>query len=61
MSKSKGGMRSPTMPKEHFERKESSQAPVAGLKYASEFGAGQEYDKASSGLSNYVKKHKMKQ
>lgn len=60
MSKNKGGMRSATMPKEKFERNEGGLAPVCGLKYASEFGAGAEYDKATAGLANYVKKHKMK-
>ena len=57
--KNKGGMKSPTMPKEHFERKQS-QAPVSGLKYSSEMGAPEDYDKASAGLANYVKKNKMK-
>lgn len=57
--KDKGSMRSATMPKDHFERKES-QAPVSGLKYSSEFGNPQSLDKMNSGLANYVKKNKMK-
>jgi len=56
---SKGGMRSATMPKEHFERAEK-QAPVCGEKYSTEFGNPESYDKMTSGLANFVKKHKMK-
>lgn len=59
MKDKKSGMRSPTMPKEHFE-KSQKKSPVCGEKYASEFGNPEDLDKANQGLVNYAKKHKMK-
>jgi hypothetical protein len=60
MKKEKGGMRSATMPKEHFEKNEGKLGHTSNLKYASEFGNPQDLDKANEGLANYVKKNKMK-
>lgn len=53
--KSKGG----PLPKEHWEKNISDVTSSNG-RYASEFGAAEEYKKAADGLTNYVKKHKMK-
>lgn len=53
------GMRSPTMPKEQFERHYSKLDGV-DTKYASEFNAAEEYHAANEGLRNYVRKHAMK-
>jgi hypothetical protein len=58
-TKVKSGMRSPTMPKEHFEKR-YDKLDSADLKYCSEFGAAEEYKKANDGLANFVKKHQMK-
>ena len=58
-SKSERGMRSATLPKEHFEKR-YDKLESANLKYASEFGAAEEYKKANDGLANFVKKHQMK-
>lgn len=55
----KSGMRSPTMPKDHFEKKFNN-LECANLKYCSEFGAAEEYKKANDGLANFVKKNQMK-
>jgi hypothetical protein len=60
MKKEKGGMRSATMPKEHFERKEGKLSSESRMKYSSEFGNPNSLDKMTSGLSNYAKKNKMK-
>ncbi len=60
MKKDKGGMRSATMPKDHFERNEGQLNPVSGLKYSSEFGNPQDLDKNSEGLASYVRNHRMK-
>lgn len=54
----KGGMRSPTMPKAHFE-KSMSNLDTGNAKYASEFGAAEEYAARNKGLVDYTKKHKM--
>lgn len=58
--KSKSGMRSATMPKEHFEKKEGQLNKVGGSKYSSEFGNPQSLDKMTNGLANYAKKNKTK-
>jgi len=55
----KGGMKSPTMPKTHFEHTYQG-LESAGGRYASEFGAAEEYKKANDGLANFVKKNRMK-
>lgn len=60
MKKEKGGMRSATMPKQEFERNEGELNPVCKMKYAGEFSNPQDLDKASAGLANFVKSHKMK-
>jgi len=61
MSKKEGGkgMRSATLPKEHFERKEP-QLDGANLKYGSEFGNPQDLDRSNKDLAGYMKKHRMK-
>lgn len=59
MSKDKGGMRSATMPKEHFERKEG-QLNVCKEKYASEFGNPSDLKKSNDALASYARKNKMK-
>lgn len=53
------GMRSATMPKEHFERKEP-QLEGSNLKYATEFGNPEELDRDNRDLAGYMKKHRMK-
>ena len=53
------GMRSATMPKDHFE-KDMSQLKGADLKYAGEFSNPEDLKKSSDALASYVKKHKMK-
>lgn len=53
------GMKSPTMPKEKFERTFSKLDGV-DIKYASEMNAAEEYHAANEGLRNYVRKHAMK-
>ncbi len=55
---SKGGMKSTTMPKEHFEHKMDNLDGV-DLRYASEMNAAKEYKDANDGLKNYVRSHKM--
>jgi hypothetical protein len=51
------GLRSPRMPSEKFERAEGD-LEAGRLKYASEFGAADEYKKSNDALVAYVKKHK---
>ena len=53
------GMKSTTMPKEHFEKSQGKLGHTSNLKYSGEMTAPSDYDKANQGLSNYVKKHKM--
>lgn len=53
------GMKSPTMPKEKFEKHFDNLKSV-DLKYCSEFGAAEDYEKANDGLVDYVRKHRMK-
>jgi hypothetical protein len=55
----KEGMKSATMPKEHFE-KDLGKVKSGGTRYASEMGANEEYKKAADGLAGYVKSHKPK-
>jgi len=57
--KEKSGMRSPTMPKDHFERKESNLG-VCKEKYASEFGNPEDLKRSNDALASYVKKNKTK-
>lgn len=61
MKKKSGGsgMRSPTMPKAHFERKES-QVMSCDEKYASEFGNPEDLQRSADALASYTKKNKMK-
>lgn len=61
MSKSKSGMKSPTMPKESFEKNQGKLSQTSNLKYASEFGNPEELDRHNEGLASYAKKHKAKQ
>ena len=56
---SKGGMRSATMPKEHFQHNLQDN-DVCREKYATEFGNPEDLLRANNGLANYAKKHKMK-
>lgn len=53
------GMKSPTMPKERFEK---SYPTMDGIdtKYCGEFDAAEKYHEANEGLKNFVKKHAMK-
>ena len=53
------GMKSPTMPKEKFERQYSNLEGV-DMKYCSEMNAAEEYQAANNGLRDYVRKHAMK-
>lgn len=53
------GMRSATMPKDHFEKK-MSDMDAGHEKYASEFGAPQELEHSKKALVAYAKKHRMK-
>ncbi len=54
------GMKSPTMPKEHFERSYSKMNECVDTRYCSEMNAAEEYHAANKGLANYVKSHAMK-
>lgn len=60
MKEHKSGMKSPRMPKDHFERDEGQLNPCCGEKYATEMGNPADLDKNSKGLADYVKKNKMK-
>lgn len=58
--KEKSGMKSPTMPKDHFVRNEGELGHQSKLKYSTEMGNPQDLDKNNKGLADYVKKNKMK-
>lgn len=60
MKKAEKGMRSATMPKEHFEKEQGELGHPSNLKYSSEFGNPEDLDKNNKGLADYVKKNKMK-
>ena len=57
MSKDKSGMKSPTMPKDHW-TKDMSDVMSGGSRYASEMGAPEELKKSVDELAGYVKKHR---
>ena len=57
--KDSSGMRSATMPKEHW-TKNQNDLNVCAEKYGTEFGNAESYDRMNSGLVNYCKNHKMK-
>ena len=48
------------LPKEHWEKNEGEMGHECKEKYASEMGNPQDLDRATAGLANYAKKHKMK-
>lgn len=52
------GMKSPTMPKQQFE-KHFDNLECCEMKYCSEMNAAEELKKANDGLKNYVRSHKM--
>lgn len=60
MKKEKGGMRSPTLPKEHFERSEGQLNATSNMKYAGEFSNPQDLEKSTKDLASFVRKNKMK-
>ena len=57
--KDKKGMRSATMPKEQFERKEPN-TEVCREKYATEFGNPDDLTRSTRELVGFMKKNKMK-
>lgn len=57
--KEKSGMRSPTMPKDHWEKKNPNLG-VCKEKYASEFGNPEDLQRSNDALASYAKKNKMK-
>lgn len=48
------------LPKGEWEKDEGRMGKPCGLKYSGEMSAPSDYDKASEGLANYVKKHQEK-
>lgn len=53
-------MKSPTMPKAHFEKSEGKLGHTSNLKYSSEMGAPEEMDRKNAALADYAKKNKAK-
>lgn len=56
----KEGMKSPTMPKKEFERKEGSLGHQSKLKYTEGLDNPAKMDKDNKALADYAKKNKMK-
>jgi len=54
------GMKGAMMPKDRKEQAQGKLGYTSNLKYSGEMSAPKDYDKASQGLANYVKKHQMK-
>ncbi len=59
MKNKESGMRSATMPKDHWQKNES-QVMSCDQKYASEFGNPQDLQRSADALAAYVRKNKMK-
>ena len=55
----KKGMKSATMPKEHFERNYNN-LETCRAKYAGEFSNPEDLEKSNNALADYVKKNRMK-
>lgn len=55
----KGNSNKAKLPKGEWEKNEGQPGKTCNLKYSGEMSAPQDYDKASAGLANYVKKNKM--
>ena len=58
-SEHKDGMRSATMPKEHWEKREPN-LESGNEKYASEFGNPEDLQRSNDALVSYAKKNRMK-
>ena len=56
----KGGMRSPQMPKEHFEKSEGELNATSNMKYAGEFSNPADLEKSTKDLASYVRNNRMK-
>lgn len=55
----KKGLKGPSLPKEHFEKKMDC-LNGSNERYASEFGAAEELKTANDKLASFVKNHKVK-